>query len=160
MGYILISGIILEYGLYFTIARILSGITYTKMLGKDRELEDKVCLKLVYQLTQFIFGFLPTEALIIQGTKISVDNFKYIVTTYWLGIVRRIIILIRMCMLFVFFCVYMQEVAEPTIGYTFIIATYGGITSFSLLPEKPEKPFENEQIKESLLAKTTKERTN
>lgn len=160
MGYILLSGIIIEYGLYFMVARILSGITYTKMLGKDKELEDRVCLKLIYQLTQFIFGFLPTEALIIQGTKVSVENYKYIVTTYWLGIVRRIIILIRMCMLFVFFCVYMQEVAEPTIGYTFIIATYGGITSFSLMPEKPEKPFDNEQTKEALLPKSAKERIN
>jgi hypothetical protein len=47
-------------------------------------------------------------------------------------------------MLFVFFCMYMEEVPEPTIGYTFIIATYGGITSFSLMPAKPDKPFEKE----------------
>jgi hypothetical protein len=142
------------------VARFLAGYSYIKMLGQDKDLEDRVCLKLMYQLTHFIMGFLPTEALVIQGTKVTMDNFKFIVTTYWLLIVRRIIILIRMCMIFVFFCLYMQEVAEPTIGYTFIIATYGGITSFSLLPEKPEKPFEKEQTREALLPKSTKEKVS
>ena len=50
-GVLLMAGIIFEYGLYFLVARVLTGITYTKMLNDDKDYEDRICLKLMYQLT-------------------------------------------------------------------------------------------------------------
>ena len=53
---------------------------------------------------------------------------------------RRIIIMIRLALIGVFFFNLYGDILEPTIAYTFILATYAGITAFSLFPDKPDRP--------------------
>ena len=152
--WLIIIGLSLEYGLYFVVARIILGISYGRMLRKDKELKDKTCLKIIYQINQFLFGILPTESLMMQGTKNTSENYDYITTLSWMTISRRIVIFIRLVLIFVFFFNLYDLILEPTIGYTFVLATYAGITGFSLFPSQPDKPEkQSDSNKEPLIDK-------